>query len=149
MNKEQNMVLPSIAALASQLAPAVLPYLPYLLKGVNYVGKKLGEVNWDVVLKVWERLRPQVEEQPEVKQHLEEAAQKPDDPRAAALVSWDLEKILAALPPQQLTEIQTMLSQSTTETRTVTASGERAVAIGGSADHATITTGDQGPSKKE
>ena len=149
------MTLPDLPDLAQQLAPTLLPFLPYLLKGAKSAldlataaWRKLGEVEWDTVFKIWERIKPQIDRQPEVKKHLEEAAQKPDDPRAAALVSWDLEKILAALPPQQVSEIHQILTQTRTESRTVTASGERAVAIGGDAPGASINTGDQTPPKK-
>ncbi|HEX7974470.1 MAG TPA: hypothetical protein VF498_08690 [Anaerolineales bacterium] len=149
------MMLPDIPPLAQQLAPLVLPALPYLLKGAKKVGdilttagQKAGEIQWDVVFKIWEKIHPQVEQQPEVKKRLEEVAQKPDDPRAATLLSWDLEKVLAALKPDELTEIQNTLNQSRTEKRTTIAKGERSVAIGGDASGNTIITGDDNLAEK-
>jgi urease accessory protein UreF len=140
----------AIPQLASEIGPMLLPYLPYLLKGAKkagdlatQVGQKLGEVNWDVVIKVWDKLRPQVEKQPEVKERLEEVAERKEDPRAETLLAWELEKILENLPSKDLQDIHNLIQQSQVETRTTIASGERSVAIGGDASNAQITTGDQ------
>ena len=140
------MTLVNIPQLATQLSPLILPYIPHLLKGAKraaeWTGEKLSEIDWDTALKIWDKLKPQVEKQPEVKQDLERVAEKTDDKRSETVLSWDLEKLLAALPPQQVNEIQNIITETKTEIRTTTASGERSVAIGGDASGSTISTGD-------
>jgi urease accessory protein UreF len=140
----------AIPQFASEIGPMLLPYLPFLLKGAKkagdlatQAGRKLGTVDWDVVIKVWEKLRPQVEKQPEVKQRLEEVAKRKEDPRAETLLAWELEKVLKNLSPKDLQDIHNLIQQSQHEMRTTIASGERSVAIGGDASSAEITTGDQ------
>jgi urease accessory protein UreF len=155
------MTLPTIPEVAKEAAPVLLPYLPYLLKGIKKAGElataasqKLGEVQWDVVLKVWDRLRPTVEKQPEVKERLEEVAENKEDPDAETMLAWELRKVLAELPEKEVQEVHNLIQQTRSETRTVTASGERSVAIGGDASNATISTGDhytevEKPEKKD
>jgi ATP:corrinoid adenosyltransferase len=139
-----------IPVLAQQLGPVLAPYLPYLLKGVKKageaaaaMGKKIVEADWDKALRVWEKLRPHVEKQPDVQKRVEEAAEKVEDPRAEMLLTWELEKVLKAMPPQEVYEIQSMVQEAKSETRVVTASGTRSVAIGGDANRAKIDTGDK------
>ena len=146
-----------IAALAQQLSPIITPYLPHLLKGAKTLGKealeKLGEkaseAGWNLAYKVWEKLDPIVKSKQEVADRLNEAAEKPDDPRSETLVSWELEKVLSALQPNEITEIQNILTKTKTETRTTIASGERSVAVGGDAPGATFITGDQNKPKRK
>jgi hypothetical protein len=136
-----------IPVLAQTLGPYLAPYLPYLLKGVKKagevaaaMGKMVVEADWAKAVRIWEKLRPQVEKQPEIKDRMEEASKKPDDPRVEVILTWELEKVLAALPPQDVREIQNMVTEIKSETRVTTASGPAAVAIGGDANRANIRT---------
>lgn len=141
-----------IAALAQQIGPYLAPALPYLIKGAittgeeaaKALGKKLGEGDWLKSVKLWEKLKAQVEKQPEVAKKLDEVAAKADDPRAEVLLSWELEKVLAALSPDELQGLRTVLSEGGSSSITITISqGKRSVAISGGAQGATIITGDQ------
>ena len=139
-----------IPLLAQQLSSLLAPFLPYLIKGgitageeaAKALGKKFSEASWNLAVKVWTKLGEKVAQDPDVEKRVQEVAEKSSDPRAEAMLSWDLEKVLAALQPNELNEIQNMMNQTTTETRTVTASGERSVAIGGNVSGSTISTGD-------
>ena len=136
----------TVPQIANEIGPMLLPYLPYLLKGAKKagdlaadIGRKLGDVEWDTVFKIWEKLRPQVEKQPEVKEQFKKVAEREDE----KLLAWELEKVLENLHQQELQEIHNLIQQSKNEFRTTSASGERSVAIGGGVSGSTITTGDQ------
>ena len=89
------------AALATQLAGLLAPFLPKLLditaaagnKTVESIGGKIGDAAWNKAVGVWNIIRPQVEKEPEVAKALQDAASKPNDPRVEALLSWQLEKL--------------------------------------------------------
>ncbi len=142
------MTLPDLSPLANHAAAVLTPYLPYLFTGLVLTGKKVFERTGEILTdagferakKLWGKLQPQVVKQPEVQSALVKLAEKPDDPRIESLLSWHLEDVLKALPPQELTAIQNILTENTNAT--VTAKGSRSVAIGGSVSGSTIITGD-------
>jgi hypothetical protein len=122
-----------LTALAQQLGPYLAPALPYLLKGVRTlgeeaaktVGRKIGEGDWLKSIKLWEKMEPQVQQQPEVAKRLGEIASKPDDPRAEVLLSWELEKVLAVLSLEVLNELNDILQESpATFTQNMVANGD-------------------------
>src|SRR5215216_19971 len=122
------MIALSIPEIANQIGPALLPYLPYLLKGAQKVtdlatdmGRNLGKIEWDTLLKIWEKLRPHVEKQPEVEQQLKKVAERKDE----NLLAWELEKVLEQLSQLELQQISDLTQQMRSETRITTASGDR------------------------
>jgi len=142
------MIPLTVSQIANEIGPALLPYLPYLLKGVKKasdiakdIGRNLGKVEWETVFKIWEKIRPQVENHPEVEEQLKKVAEREDE----KLLSWELEKVLEHLSQLELQEINNLIQQSQvqSETRITTASGERSVAIGGDVSGSTLNTGDQ------
>jgi hypothetical protein len=142
-------------ALAQQLAGLLAPALPFLagptataLKDAagKAAGGKLGEAAWDKAVKVWEKLLPQVEREPEVSKAIKEVAEKGDDPRAEAILSWELEKLLKALPDETLKEIKGILEAKTEGGAAIAI--DRGVAIGGNASDNVIITGDRSFVKK-
>ena len=140
------------AALATQLAGLLAPFLPKLMdttasvgkKAVESVGGRVGEVAWNEAVKVWNILRPEVETKPEVAKAIKDVAQNADDPDAKVALTWQLKKL--TLPPATLDELQKIITESKSEVRITTATSG-GVAIGGSSSGNTITTNFQGPEK--
>jgi hypothetical protein len=143
------MTAPDFPLLAAQAAPILAPYLPYIIKGLKLAGqevfKKTGEMltetGYKRAEKLWEKLRPQVEQQPLAASVVTAMAEHPDDPGANEMLITALQQVLRALPAQELTAIQNIVNESSSTTNTVTASGSRSVAIGGNANNSTIITG--------
>lgn len=130
-----------IELLAQKIATQLSPALPYL-KGPTAIvakeaaakaaGGKIGEAAWNRAASLWKKLWPEVEKEPEVAKTIQEIAQKLDDPRAEIILSWQLEKILKAMSPEKLNEVQCIIGESKNDIRITTATNG-AIAIGGKA----------------
>jgi hypothetical protein len=138
-----------IEFLAQQIAVQLAPVLPYLIvptavaakeAAEKAAGEKIGEAAWNQIVNLWSKLKPEVEKEPEVVKTLQEVAQKPDDPRAETILSWQIEKILKAMPKEKLKEIQGIVGESRSEFR-VTIATNGGIAIGGNAKGIIISTG--------
>jgi len=135
--------------LPAQLVQLLAPYLPYLVKGIKLAGqeaaKKLGEKaseqGFDHAKALWEKLRPKVEAKPAALEAVQDAAEHPDDEDALAALRLQLKKLLAEDQPLAQ-ELARLLQQAQAGGRTVTASGNRSVAIGGNVSGSVIVTGD-------
>jgi hypothetical protein len=127
-----------VAALAAFLAPC----LPYLVKAGETVADKaataLGDEAWKLAQRVWGKLRPRVEAKEAAMEAAEDVAAKPDDPRAQAALALQLEKLLAA-DPDLMTELTALWKQAPPAARTVVASGDRSIAVGGNATGVFVT----------
>lgn len=135
-----------IGALASSLTTALVPLLPYLLKvgekAAEETGKAVAGQSWEWVKSVWTRLKPKVEAKPAALEAAQDIAQSPEDQDAQAALRRQLRKLLAE--DQSLAEdVSRWLEQGKAAGITVTASGERNVAIGGDVKGSTIVTGDR------
>ena len=141
------------AALAAQLAGFLVPFLPKLMdtavvagkKAVESVAGKAGEAAWNKAVSVWNMLRPEVEKEPEVAKAMQDIAGKPNDPRAEALLSWQLEKL--TLQPAMLAELQKIIAESKSDI-SITSADRGGVAIGGNVSGGTITAGYHETGKK-
>jgi hypothetical protein len=138
-----------VTPLAGQLVQIVAPFLPYLLKVGEGVGESaaehLEEQGSALAAKVWARLRGKVAAKPAAQEAAADLAAQPADEDARAALRIQLRKLLVDDPGLQR-ELETLLKQADaagTSTVTVTASGERSVAIGHDVRGSTITTGDQ------
>src|SRR6185295_7294869 len=134
-----------INALASSLTTALVPLLPYLLKAgekaAEETGKAVAGQSWEWGKSLWSKLKPKVEAKPEALEAAQDIAQHPDDQDAQAAFRRQLRKLLTE--DQSLAEeVGRLLDQGKAAGITVTASGERSVAIGGDANGSTIVTGD-------
>ena len=132
-----------IAALTAFLAP----FLPYLLRaGERAAGEAadaLGDAAWKHAQALWARLRGKVAEKPAAEEAASDVAAAPDDPRRRAALELQLEKLLTA--DQTLAaDVERLWGEAKAAGVTI-ASGDRAVAIGGSASGAVIVTGDVRP----
>lgn len=138
------------ATFIQQLTSMLGPASPYLIgasaiagqKAVEAVGSKIGEDALAKAKAVWSKIRPLAEKKPLMIEALEEVAEKPDDPRAEAMLSLQLEKLLADAPPETIEELKRIVGEpkGRTEVRVVTASNG-GVAVGGNVSGGTITTG--------
>ena len=130
-----------IAALTTFLAP-LLPY--FVQAGQKVAGRAadaIGEEAANYAEKLWQRLRPGVESKPEAKEAVEEVAKSPEDKEALDALRSQLEQLLEE--DEALKADVTKIWDQARAANVVTASGERAVAIGGDVSGSTIITGDQ------
>jgi hypothetical protein len=134
-----------INALASSLTTALVPLLPYLLKAgegaAGETGKKAVDQSLEWGKSLWTKLKLKVEAKPEALEAAQDIAQNPDDQDAQAAFRRQLRKLLTE--DQSLAkEVSRWLEQGKAAGITVTASGERSVAISGDVNGSTIVTGD-------
>lgn len=131
-----------VAALTAFLAPI----LGHLLKGTTEAAGKAAEAvgakAWDYAGQLWRRLSDKVEQHPSATEAADDVAAHPDSPSAQGALTWQLEKFLEADPALKA-EIAALWKQAQESgaTVSVTATGERSVAVGGSVS-GTISTGD-------
>ncbi len=135
-----------VGALASSLTTALVPVLPYLLKAgekaAEETGKAVGSQSLEWAKSLWVKLKPKVEAKPMALEAAEDVAQTPDDEDAQATLRRQLRKLLEE--DQLLAEeVRRWLEEGKAAGVTVTASGERSVAIGGDVKGSTIVTGDR------
>lgn len=132
-----------VALLAGSLTTALVPFLPYLLKAGEKAAEETGQAVADKGLELakslWSKLRSKVEAKPAALEAAEDVVRTPDDEDAQATLRQQFKKLLAE--DQSLAEeVRRSLEGAGT---TVTASGDRSVAIGGDAKGNTIITGDR------
>ena len=135
-----------IGALASSLTTALVPLLPYLLKAgekaAEETGKAVASQSLEWAKSLWVKLQPKVEAKPAALEAAHDAVQMPDNTDAQAALRLQLYKLLAE--DQSLAEeVSRWLEQGKAAGITVTASGDRSVAIGGNVVGGTINTGDK------
>ena len=130
-----------IQALAQQMASFLMPLLPSLLKvgdkAAEEVGKKIGDEAWDRAKALWSKLR----RKKNVEQVAQTVAALPDN---QALRDALREEIARALQEDGALreEVARLWGEAQASGVTVTASGDRSVAIGGNVSGSVIITGD-------
>jgi len=141
MLKEVNMD-PNVVELAQKISAFLLPLLPYLLKigdkAAEEVSKKIGDEAWDRAKALWERLR----RKKNVEQVAQTVAALPDN---QALREALREEIARALQEDSALreEIARLWGEAEAAGVTVTAIGDRSVAVGGDVSGSVILTGDR------
>jgi hypothetical protein len=133
--------------LAAGAVTLLVPFLKGLLSSGEDVAEELGEEagrkGWSFARKLWGRLRGKVEERPAAREAVEDVAARPDDQRARVALEWQVQKLLeedAGLAE----DVQKLLQDAETAnviTVTVTASGERSIAVGGNVSNSKFRTG--------
>ena len=127
--------------LAQKISAFLLPLLPYLLKvgdkAAEEVGKKIGGEGWERAKALWEKLRR--------KKAVEQVAQTAALPDNQALRDALREEIARALQEDGALreEVARLWGEAEAAGVTVTASGDRSVAVGGDVSGSTIITGDR------
>ena len=135
-----------IGTLASSVTTALVPLLPYLLKAgekaAEETGKTVANQSLEWAKSLWTKLKPKVETNPAALVAAQDVAQTPEDKDLQAVLRVQLKKLLTE-DPLLAEEVRRWLDQGKAAGITVTASGERSVAIGGDVNSSTIVTGDQ------
>jgi hypothetical protein len=134
-----------ITALASSVTTALVPLLPYLLKAgekaAEETGKAVAGQSWEWAKSLWTKLKPGVEAKPAALEAVQDVARAPEDEDLHVALRVQLKKLLTE--DQSLAEeVSRWLEQGKAAAITVTAAGERSVAIGGDAK-GTFVTGDR------
>ena len=138
----------ALAPLAGQVVQILTPFLPYLIKVGEGVGTRVAQQmedkGWDLASKLWGRLGAKVDARPSAREAAADLAAQPADEDAQAVLRVQIKKLLADEPDLQH-ELEALLKEAAPSgsTTTVTASGERSVAIGRDVRGSTIITGDQ------
>ena len=120
--------------IATEVAAALAPALPYLLKGTEEAakeaGKKLGSAVWDKCVKIWELLKPKVEGKPSASNALDRIVKEPERKGAQTASQVEIEDILLA-EPHLLAQLAELLKASG-DTQAFHASniGDGAVVVG-------------------
>jgi len=132
----------NIVELAQKISAFLLPLLPYLLKvgdkAAEEVGKKISGEGWERAKALWEKLR----RKKAVEQVAQTAAALPDN---QALRDALREEIAHALQEDGdlREEVARLWGEAEAAGVTVTASGDRSVAVGGDVSGSVIITGDR------
>jgi len=135
-----------IVALAGEATTVLAPLLPYLLKAgetaAEETGKAVAGQSWEWAKSLWTKLKPKVEAKEAALEAAKDVAASPEDQYARAAFLQQLKKLL--IEDQSLAEeVSRWLDQGKASGITVTAAGERSIAIGGDVKGSTIVTGDQ------
>lgn len=133
-----------------QIVQGLAPLLPYLLKGgveaakaaAGELGKRLSADGWEGLKKLAEKLQKKAEDKPALKEALDDAQAAPQDEDALAALRVQLRKLLQD-DPDLLAEAAQALTSVQAAGVTVTATGDRSVAIGGDVTGSVIVTGDR------
>lgn len=142
-------------AFVKQVASVLAPALPYLMGAASGAGQKvaemakdrLGEEAWNKAKRIWDKIRPEVEKNPDAGKALKKVADNPDNQLARDALPASLQELLEGMPPQTVNEIRSIVSVSKSETRTVSAD-RGGVAIGGDVSGGTVTGGYHSYDKK-
>ena len=85
-----------IPKLAAETAALLAPFLPYLIKGGKIAAKaaieKFGEDAWEGVKKLWGKLKPKVDANPDLQNAMDKAARKSEDERVVKNLEYELEQ---------------------------------------------------------
>jgi hypothetical protein len=134
-----------IVALTQSVAPLLIPLMPYLLKmgekAAEEAGEKIGGATWEWGKGLWSKLRAKVEAKPAAIEAAQEVAKNPDDVDAQAALRLQLRKLLEG-DATLAEEVYELVEKAQAAGVTVTASGDRSVAVGRDVKGSTIITGD-------
>lgn len=91
------------------------PFLPTLLGKAQEVGAEIADrttdAAWDYATRIWERLRPRLEERAGAPEAAEAVAKAPDDADSGTILEIHLRKILAE-NPALATDLRSILDQA-------------------------------------
>lgn len=136
-----------VQTLAQQVTAFLAPFLPYLLKAAEKAaeeaGKKLGEAAWEQAKALWQKLR----RRKNVEQVAQTAAALPDNAALREALRTEIARALQE-DPDLAAEVSRLWAQAQATGITVTAAGDRSVAIGGDVSGSVIITGDHNKVEK-
>jgi hypothetical protein len=140
-----------IGTLTQAVTTTLIPLLPYLFKAgekaAEETGKQIAGGAWNSAKELWTKLRPKVEAKPAALEAAQDVATTPEDSDARAALRLQLKKLL--IEDEALArEVTAWWEEAKAAGVTVSASGERSVAIGGDVSDSSIVTGDQNVVKR-
>ncbi|MEW5871287.1 MAG: CHAT domain-containing protein [Chloroflexota bacterium] len=106
---------PILYELSQQIAQLLLPFLPDLLRGERPAGRLVFGEQPELARQVWERMAAPISDLPELAYRLGEIADAPGDPRALALLSWELEKLMQRLGAPVIDDLVGLLNAGVTQ----------------------------------
>jgi len=139
-----------IQALAQQLTAFLAPLLPYLLKAGEKAAEELGKKAvggvWEQAKALWARLR----EKKRVATAAEAAAALQDNPALREALREEIARALAEDPvlAAEVARLWEKAQATGATVTTVTAVGDRSVAVGGDVRDSTIITGNRNEVKR-
>ncbi|WP_164929348.1 hypothetical protein [Gloeobacter violaceus] len=136
-----------LATLSREVTVFLSPFLPHLLaltkdaakQAAEAAGKALGADAWSQAKTLWSRLWPKMEAKAVAVEAAQDVLAAPNDQDAQAALRQQIKKLLNE-NPELADEIARLWGQGQRR-RTVTANGERSVAIGGNVSGSNIVTG--------
>ena len=134
----------AVTPLIGPLVSFIVPHLSRLLQSSEASDSDDSQdQQWTLAKRIWSVLRPKVEAKPAIQEAAQDAAAQPEDADSVAALRAQLRKALTEDPTLR-DEISRIFEEGKRMgTITVSASGERSVAVGGSLSGSTIVTGDQ------
>jgi hypothetical protein len=133
--------------LAAGAVTLLVPFLKGLLlsgqDAAQQLGEELGREGQSFARTLWEKLRGRVGEHPAAEEAVDDVVARPDDERARAALEWQVQKLLEE-DVSLAEDVQKVLQSAETAnviTVTVTASGERSIAVGGNVSGSQFRTG--------
>jgi hypothetical protein len=91
------------------------PFLPTLLGKAHEIGQEIADrtadAAWDYAKRIWERLRPRLEERPGASEAAQDVADAPQDADAGIVLQIHVKKILAE-DPGLATELRSLVDQA-------------------------------------
>jgi hypothetical protein len=140
MRRMGSTAMDAVSPLATQLVSILSPFLPKLAAGA---AGQLQEHGGELARQLWKHLEPKTKNRPALDEAIKDVASAPKDEDSQAALRVQLRKLLQDDPTLRQ-ELDSALQQAgATTTTTVTASGERSVAIGGNVTGSTLITGDR------
>jgi hypothetical protein len=137
-----------VTVLSNELVALLAPFLPYLVQlgkeAAEVAGRELGSEAWEHAKVLWDRLRGRLEERPAALEAVRDAAEAPGDDDARAALRLQLRKLLAG-DEALAGDLRRLLDErpGTGSSVTVTARGERSIAVGGDVTDSRLDTGDR------
>lgn len=133
---------PKILELAQKVSAFLLPLLPYLLKigekAAEEIGKQIGGETWEKAKALWGKLG----RKERIQKAAETAAALPDNPAICQAVEAEIARALEEDSALRQ-EVTRLWDEAEAAGVTVTAVGDRSVAIGGDVRESVIVTGDR------
>ncbi len=131
-----------IAVLARDLVSILGPALPFLIGAAQEAtGQVVGEAISATAKKLWSKLHSKLESKPSIKEVALDLASHPDDEDAQAALRLQLKKLLTD-DTELANELASIVADARRPGIIVTASGDRAIAVGGNLMGSTMITGD-------
>lgn len=136
-----------VTPLAGQLVAILGPFLPALVAaGQQAAGRAATELKaegLELAKELWSKLAPKVDARPAAQEAAKDAAAEPEDEDVRGALRVQLRKLLAD-DPALVDELRKVIEKGEQQgSISVTASGDRAVAIGQNVTGSTIITGDR------